>query len=246
MSVDFKAKNFFYPLRLLRFHRFLEESQWYEREKLEAYQRRKLEEILRHAYETVPYYRELFDRLKLRPEDIKGPEDLDKIPPLTKETVRENGARLTARNMGRYRPVRQRTSGTSGEPVEFYLDRHANVLEFCYYWRYWSWGGYRLGRPFAELGLHAFLDTDLNADVRYSRLTRKLDLNAARLSLENLEAFVRALERHRIAFLKGPPSGLHMFAQLLESEGYDVGLEAVFTTGESPEGSPHFLLTYFA
>lgn len=233
MSVDFRLRDFFHPLRILRFHRFLEESQWFEPERLERDQRDRLRAILRHAYEQVPYYRALFDRSRFRPEDIGGPEDLTAIPILSRSDLRTHGKQMTAANMERHRPVLRRTTGTTGEPVEFYLDKHANVLEFCYYWRYWSWGGYRLGRPFADLGVHAFLAGDPRAATRFSPGIRKLDLNAARVSPATVGVFVRALEKHRIAFLKGPPSGLHVFARLLEHEGLKARLEAVFTTGET-------------
>ena len=233
MSIDFKFRDFFHPLRIFRFRRFLEASQWWEPEALEAYQRRQLGRMVRHAYENVPYYRELFVRLKLHPEDIHGPEDLQRLPVLTRHDVRKNRERLVARGFQRHRPVLYRTSGTTGEPVAFYLDRNANVLEFCYYWRYWSWAGYRPGQPFADLGLQAFLDRDLEAPVGWSPFLRKLSLNAARLSLQTVETFVRAMERHRVLFLKGPPSGLHTLARLLEEKGLGVELRAVFTTGET-------------
>ena len=40
------------------------------------YQSERLRRLVRHAYERVPYYRSLFDRHRLRPEDIRGVEDL--------------------------------------------------------------------------------------------------------------------------------------------------------------------------
>jgi phenylacetate-CoA ligase len=233
MSIDFRLRDFFYPVRILRFRRFLETSQWADEENHRQYQRKRLQRVLRHAYEQVPYYRALLDRLRLRPEDIDGPEALGAIPMLSRADLRRYGKQLVAANLWRHRPVVHRTTGTTGEPVEFYLDKHANALEFCYYWRYWSWGGYRLGRPFAELGVQAFLGTDPRASTRYTPWLRKLDLNASRLSRATIRVFVSALEKRRVAFLKGPPSGLHVFALLLRQEGLGVELEAVFTTGET-------------
>ena len=52
-------------------YRFLRESQWWSKEKLEEYQMRQLERLLKHAYENVPYYRRVFDERGLKPKDIQ-------------------------------------------------------------------------------------------------------------------------------------------------------------------------------
>lgn len=42
-------------------YKFLQESQWWSREKLERYQLQQLNKLLRLASENVPYYRRVFD-----------------------------------------------------------------------------------------------------------------------------------------------------------------------------------------
>ena len=55
------------------------------RETIEAFQVERLEKLLRHAYQTTPYYREL---LKTESPDIS------QIPPLEKKNIREQLAEL--------------------------------------------------------------------------------------------------------------------------------------------------------
>ena len=55
---------------------FLQESQWWSREQLEAYQLEQLSKLLHHAYENVPYYRKVFDERGLKPKDIQDFKDL--------------------------------------------------------------------------------------------------------------------------------------------------------------------------
>lgn len=233
MSIDFKIKDFFYPLPILSLRAFLEKSQWLSREELEAFQLKRLKMILRHSYENIPYYRDLFDRLKLVPGDFESLDDLKKIPPLDKEILRKNFKLLTATNAKKFNPYLYRTSGTSGEPLEFNLDRSSNILEFCYYWRYWSWAGYRLGSSFAEFSLHRFLNANVEDISQYSRPFNRLVLNPSQISYENIDKFVKEIKKHRPLFLKGAPSTLYIFSLLLEKRGYDsLSFKAVFTTGE--------------
>jgi len=233
MSIDFKIRNFAHPLTIAKLHNFMEKSQWFPREQMREYQLKRLKAMVRHCYDNIPYYKRLFDSVSLKPTDIKSLEDLKKIPTLTKEMVRRNFEALTARNVKRYTPSLCCTTGTSGEPVSFYSDKASKVLEFCYYWRYWSWAGYSLGMPFADFSLHAFLDSEVNVIVKYSRLTRRLLLNPAHLSMKNLDLFVSAIRKKRCRFLKGCPSTLYAFSILLKKKGVtDLPMKCIFTTGE--------------
>ncbi len=58
------------------FQDLLFKTQWYTESDLIAYQENQLEKLISHAYETVPYYRQIFKERKLVPEDIKKISDL--------------------------------------------------------------------------------------------------------------------------------------------------------------------------
>lgn len=50
-------------------------------------QNRRIRAIVVHAYETVPYYREIMDEAGLRPRDFRTAEDLARLPILTGEEL---------------------------------------------------------------------------------------------------------------------------------------------------------------
>lgn len=80
-------------------------------------QTRALKRLLAHAYRNVAYYREAFDRAGVRPEDVRTPADLVKLPVTTKDDLR--GAPLEhtlARGVNADRLVTVKTSGSVGEP----------------------------------------------------------------------------------------------------------------------------------
>ena len=68
----------------------LEKTQYYTEIEMKNYQDERLRKIIRHAYDTVPYYKELFDKNNIVPKDIKTQEDLYKIPILTKDDIKNN------------------------------------------------------------------------------------------------------------------------------------------------------------
>ena len=74
---------------------FLGQSERSDRGKLRAYQETRLREIIRHAYDTAPHYRDVMDERRLTPDDITSVGDIAKFPVLRKKDVRDAGARLS-------------------------------------------------------------------------------------------------------------------------------------------------------
>jgi phenylacetate-CoA ligase len=92
------------------------------REWIEKHQFRKLKVIIEHAYATVPYYRDLFSRHHLKPEDINSFQDLKKIPLTSKkDIVSLDRNRITSDSVVPEDTYEIRTSGSTGEPFRFLL-----------------------------------------------------------------------------------------------------------------------------
>jgi phenylacetate-CoA ligase len=235
MSIHFRLRDYFYPRDLIRLRRLFERSQWFSPEQQAAYQEHQLRRVIGQAYHGVPYYQDLFRSLALRPEDIRTPADLQKLPTLSKATLRKEFHRLQATDSRRYCARVAQTSGSSGEPLRFLLDRPANLLEFVYYWRHWSWAGYQLGCRFAELSSHFFMGAAhrVNQLCHYHPVTGRLLLNSLSISPESVAAHASALRRYRPSFFKGIASALYYFAFFLQEMGIrDIGFRGVFSTGE--------------
>lgn len=89
--------------------------------RLKEYRKRMLSIVLRHAYETVPFYHEMFDKLKIKPDEIKTVNDLRKLPILSKDDVRRNMDRMVSRiyNVKKLKTIS--TSGSTGKPLRIYI-----------------------------------------------------------------------------------------------------------------------------
>ena len=101
-------------------------------DKLQALQSERLVEQVKHVYANVEPYRKKMDEMGVKPEDIKGIEDLHKLPFITKDDLRDEypygyvGVPLED-------CVRiQSTSGTTGRRVvAFYTQEDIDVWEEC-------------------------------------------------------------------------------------------------------------------
>ena len=97
--------------------RLFEEARRWSEAELWSFQCEKLQVQVREAYEHVPYYRGLFDRLRLKPEDIRTPDDLRKLPILEKADVIREGTRMISDRFDPARLVWYPTSGSTGTPL---------------------------------------------------------------------------------------------------------------------------------
>lgn len=101
-------------------------------EEIKKLQSEKLVKQVKYVYENVEYYRNLMDKKGVKPEDIKGLEDISKLPFLSKDDLREGypygllGTDL--KNIIRI----QSTSGTTGKRVvAFYTQNDIDMWEEC-------------------------------------------------------------------------------------------------------------------
>jgi phenylacetate-CoA ligase len=96
-----------------------------------AFRDRALRSLVAHAYRRVPYYRRLFDRHGLRPEDIRSVADLPAIPITTKDDLRAVPVQDTvASGLDPARLMQVTTSGVSGEPFTIrrtWLERRLTI-----------------------------------------------------------------------------------------------------------------------
>ena len=102
------------------------------REKILEIQNEKIVKQVRHVYENVKYYRDLMDAKGVTPDDIKGVDDIKKLPFLCKDDLRDAypyGLLGTdIKNCVRI----QSTSGTTGKRVvAFYTQHDIDLWEEC-------------------------------------------------------------------------------------------------------------------
>jgi len=66
------------------------EAETMPREKLREKQGERLCEMVKRVYEKVPMYRERFDIMGLKPEDIRSIDDITQLPFTYKQDLRDN------------------------------------------------------------------------------------------------------------------------------------------------------------
>lgn len=216
---------------------WLEESQWWPVEEIEQYQKDQLRRLITHAYETVPYYRRVFDERKLKPGDFVSLDDLQKLPVLTKELVKEHSRELLSTKFPLKSLVFCHTSGTTGKSLQFYHEPRAIQFRWAVWWRHRKRFGVEFNQPYATFtGLPAVpLEQTEPPFWRTNRSMRQTIFPMHHIVTAKVGAIAERLNEGGFDYYSGYPSILYVLAGLLEENGYRVQAppKMIFTGAEN-------------
>lgn len=212
----------------------MERSQWWDAARLQALQLTRLRQLLRHAQEQVPYYRDLFASTGFRAEDVQSLADLATLPLLDKAVIRANTEALKA--LDAQGLARFNTGGSSGSPLIFYIGKERVSHDVAAKWRATRWWDVDIGDPEIVVwgspielgvqdGMRAFRD----------RLLRTKLLPAFEMSEQKLDCFLQEIRATRPKMLFGYPSALSHIARHAAARGQrmdDLGIRVAFVTSE--------------
>ena len=191
--------------------RFLQTSQWWTQEQINTYQNEHLKFLIRHAYSTVPYYKDLFNSLNIKPEDITCKDDLKKLPVLTKKIIREEGTdRFTSDSFPARKRINMSTSGSTGEPLLYYTSRDAYSLNIAANLRGWYWMGFRLGDKYMKLSQNPRKNLIKRLQ---DRLSKNCYLSTNPLIDENFNSILEKVESYKPAVIRSNPDPLLFLAR---------------------------------
>lgn len=227
-----------YGGRFAEFADLLTRTERFSAGELRDYQDERLREIVAHAYATVPYYRERWDRLKLKPADIRGQADLPKLPLLTKADIKANFEALRSRDVAPRQLLTGHTSGTTGTPLTVGYDQACVWMTYAVFDRHYRWAGLRLARDgdriaVARGNVIVPLEQKTPPFWRFNRTHNQMLLSSFHLSKANLAAYVEAMDAFRPTVVDGYPSTLYILARYLESQGRQFPVRAAITSSET-------------
>jgi phenylacetate-CoA ligase len=207
-------------------------------EKLRCLQFEKLKRIVFWGYEKSKLYRSLYDAAGFSPQDLKGWEDLAKIPMVTKEDYRKAQAKepwpygdalcVPLEQVTEY----HQTSGTTGQPV-YQADTWQDWEWWTECWSYILWAqGFRPSdRVFLPFGYNVFI-----AFWAGHYAAQKLGCEVVAGGVLNTEERLLKIKEVRATALMGTPTYLLNMAETCEKKlGFparELGIKKILCAGE--------------
>jgi phenylacetate-CoA ligase len=201
-------------------------------------QNEKIKKLIHHAWKNVSYYDHLFESENINPDLIKSAEDLNRIPPLTREIIQEHFDELIDKNTSYKRVSKGSSSGSTGQAVSYMHDEFGVSSGKAAHFLGWELGGYQFG----DKGLHIWGNPAIVKNVWskpsskiMSKLTR-IDKFAAFQLTENgrFDQLVETINKNKYDFIDGYTNAIYLLANFIEKNNLKVHkLKYVLTTAEN-------------
>lgn len=206
------------------------------REEILEIQNEKIRRLVHHCYENVPYYRDVFTSMGLKPDDIQSGDDLCKLPVLTKQIIRDHYNELFATNTDVKRIIKSSTGGSTGTPIQFSKDANEWSGQKAATLRAWEWYGLHLGDKIFSLGGNSIVQKNTLFSFKnlYDRIImRNFKHSSADVTDEGMMVHYKSLMKLKPKAIRGYGSSIYILARFIEKEHLPVcPLKVVLTTGE--------------
>jgi phenylacetate-CoA ligase len=177
-----------------------------------------LKRLIAYAYEHVPYYHQLFNSIGLSPEDVHDENDLSKIPFLTKEMLTKNRDKLISDEFNKSSLIYLTTSGSTGEPTGFYVQKESPMREWVYVLHMFR--DFDYGPKSSKLVMRGkvfWAQRARNQNWQWDAFKRELSINIFDMTLENMEQYCCAIEKYKPEFAFGYMSAMYTLCKYIKS-----------------------------
>jgi len=224
-----------YSTNFGHFLKWLEKTEHLSKKESLKLQTRELKRIINYVYYNVPYYKRMFRKHNLKPDDIKTIKDLKKIPILTKEDVRYNFKSLISQKYHRWQYSIKHTSGTTGTALNVVWSNEATMKEYAFVERIRRRGGVDSREPHATFAGRIIVPLRQTKPPfwRYNCAENQYYFSMHHLTKENLKYYTNKLRQVHLSYIEGYPSLIYVVAEYILKYEDPLPVKAVFTSSET-------------
>jgi phenylacetate-CoA ligase len=224
--------------RFYRYYKAAERVQWQSPEAVQQLQWERLKNLLNHAHQHSPYWREVFNERQLTPNHIQSPEDFRKLPLLTKPLLQDRRDEMVCDNVQRDRLIENASGGSTGNPTVFYQDIDRNYRRAMDQIRHDRWTGWNVGERFALLWGANYEFTKYEhwmERVNNALFFRRIPLDAFNLTEDKMRLYLETLKRLRPTVIQAYGQAIALLAEFMDKEKLSIApfkLKGIISSAE--------------
>jgi phenylacetate-CoA ligase len=199
--------------------RFVEAAQWWPVERVREYQLAELQRLCQLAWDRTAYYRRTFVAAGFDPRDLRGVEDLRRLPLIDRDTLREHLDEMCAVSPEARTVDYTTTGGTSGAPLRFYIGADRSSVEYAYLVSSWQRAGFRLGTALAAFRGRAVAPDPNGFRHAYDPLLRQHYYSNFHMNDETMGRYLDHLEGIGPCFLHVYASSATALSRFIQRSG---------------------------
>jgi phenylacetate-CoA ligase len=205
------------------------EFQFLSQEEKEKHTLNKLKNILKIAVDTVPYYKDVQVDFKNFSFD-----ELKKFPIVNKDIIRkELNNFMSSKNKSK--GISSQTSGSSGQPFNFYVTQESEAIENLTAYRAWGMGkeySYLPNDP--VIVLRTYAPKEGEPLYRVDKVRNYWYLSPFDINNKNLELYLNIIKKSNAKIIRGYGSSIYLFTLLLKENNVKIDqIKTVVTSSET-------------
>lgn len=200
-------------------------------QQVQAFQAKRFAELVKHAVEHVPYYRDLFARLAIDPSRITLENFRDYIPVLSKSEIVAEPYRFHSEfyKAHKDKALSLFTSGTSGSPMPISCTKEARAINYAFYRSLLKKYGGDIRERSATFAGRVLLNKSEKSEFwRKDYFNRTLYLSSYHITEATIPVYIEALEKWRPIYIDSYPSAISLIADYINRHALKINLPLKF------------------
>ena len=166
---------------------------------------------------TMVFTRKRFLEAGVAPDDIRSPDDLQRIPLLTKAEVRSNAPEMISRGFDVNMLQKAKTGGSTGRALELYFTEECSSLRNACTLRHDLWAGWKRGEPVAAIWGNPVYPATIKERIRlFFALPPLIYLDTMAVSSASVVKFVEEWRRIKPTLIFGHSHSIFLLAKVIE------------------------------
>jgi len=231
-KLKLKSQEYFAKYKVADYLSFLRKSQYFSNDKILEIQCNKLRNLLNYSSQNIKFYNILFKKTNIKLSDIKSPEDLTKLPVMTKDSYRNdfpnNFVNLKASKQDLFLNF---TSGSTGNPFKFYMTQKHRGHKIARLLRSYEWAGRKYGELMVKIW--GALHLTLKKKISHKFIENLILFDAFDLNNDNFLNFYKKIVKKNVKLLEAYTSSAYNFALLLEENNLFLNIPSIVVSGET-------------
>jgi len=216
-----------------QFKKFLDESQYWSREKLDEYQFIQTKKLLEYAEKNIPWYQKKFAEYGVSSKDFVNLQDIKKFPLVTKEEIRDNLDQFISKEFSKLKLMYVTTGGSTAIPFGFYQPSSLEKIDLAFFDHHWGWVGCKLTDT--SVVLRGEFVGNENKLFDYKPSKREWRFSTYYLNEKTFDQYFKKLNEIKPVFIQAYPSAAELFAQFMREKNLKLSfkLKAVMLGSEN-------------
>lgn len=226
ISVASIRRDIFEPLYLTRakspqlgYWKKLEKTQYLSREAMEEIQWHRLQSLWSFVWQNNGFYRRRFNDAGLTKKSLQTPEDIKRLPFLTKKEIRTcTREMISSAHVGK-KLLHFKTGGSTGKALDLFITEQCSELRNACARRHDRWTGWEPGEPIAAVWGNPHRPVTQRQKLLNALVQPRIYLDTMAVNEASVKHFISMWKKTKPTLLFGHAHSLFILARYLDKMG---------------------------